>query len=534
MKSWPNPERAAAELQPLTLDHFRYWASLTTLDNGEPWELESFQEEVLGDVFAGYREVLAVLPTGSYKTTTFGGFGLYHLQFTLGAVVPVGAASKAQAGILYEQASGFVHRSKFLQRRFKVQDGYRRIAGQRGTRFEGRMLRVYAASDDTGDGIIPSLALIDELHRHKGHDLYGTWRDKLTKRDGQMVTLSTAGDDEYNPLEELREAARRMPDLLTTDGRHSIARSKGREFCMHEWALRPGDDPDNLATVKLANPASQVTLEELRMRHDSPSTKSWQWLRFTCNIRSKGEDSAVPPEDFDARRDDGTTLPIAAPVYLGLDLGWKIDHAAIGPVAWESQMRRVIAGVLTFAPPVQEEVLVAALLRYAEQLEDLRGIVYDPNAGGHQMVTQLERGTHELQNSNDARAAVGLGPLEGREPPVLPFIEHAQDNAPMSLAAVRFDEAFRFGWIRHDGGHVCQTRSCRCGGFRGHVLNAVVRTLGGEKWRYARPTDAKGSRRARYPIDGLTAVEMAHSVAVAELDSDKPQLKVEDYRITRI
>ena len=493
-----------------------------------PWLLEPFQLEILADVFSGYREVLAVLPTGSYKTTTFGGVGLYHAQFTPTARVPIGAASRDQASILYDQAAGFVRRSRFLSDRFKVQDGYRRIVGIGAA--SGRMLKVYSASDETGDGIIPTLALIDELHRHKGHNLYGTWRDKLSKRDGQMVTLSTAGDAEDNPLEQLRDAARRMPDVLTADGRHTIARSKGREFCMHEWALRPGDDVDDLDVVKQANPASQVTLEELRMRHDSPSTKAWQWARFTCNLRSKGEDSAIQPEDFDARRHDALAIPAGTPTYIGLDLGWRIDHTALAPVGWEGSKRRLIRGVVTIAPPVDEADIVAALLRMAYEY-DVQAIVYDPNAGGWQMVQQLERGEHALQTDADAREAAGLprAPLTT----AMVFVEHSQDNAPMSLAAVRFDEAFRFGWVRHDGSDRCQTPGCRCGGFRGHVINAVTHSLGGEKWRYDRPTDAKGGKRAKCPIDGLTAAVIAHSVAVAEQGEVSP-MNVGDYRIERI
>jgi phage terminase large subunit-like protein len=528
--SSPNAAAAVARLKPFTTDHFQYWASLTTLDNGSQWELEGFQVEVIADVFAGFREVLAVLPTGSYKTTTFGGFALYHCQFTPEASVPIGASAKDQAAILYKQAAGFVRRSKHLALRFKVQDGYRRIIGLGP--FAGREIRVFSASDQTGDGIIPSLALIDELHRHKGHDLYGTWRDKLTKRDGQMVTLSTAGDDDNNPLEQLREAAHKMPDVVTVEGRHTVARSKGREFCMHEWALRPGDDVDDLKLVKLANPASQVTLEELRMRRDSPSTRPWQWSRFTCNLRAKGEDSAITPEDFDARRDDGLVLGSEIPTYLGLDIGWKIDHAGLTPVGWESPKRRLIAGAVTIAPPVDESQIVVALLRFHELL-NIVGVAYDPNAGAAQMVQQLEKGKHELQTNDDARLEAGLERLELAKTSPLRFIEYPQDNAPMSLASVRFDEAFRYGWIRHDGSRKCSTPGCRCGGFRGHVINAVTKTLGGEKWKYDRPSDAKGGKRAKYPIDGLTGGLMAHSVAVAEL-GEVSSLNVADYRITRI
>src|SRR4051812_2501575 len=102
------------------------------------------------------------------------------------------------------------------------------------------------------------------------------------------------------PSEELREAARRLPNVTTgLTPRHTVARSADRSFAMHEWALRADDDPDDLELVKQANPLAQITLEELRMRRDSPSTQRWQWQRFTCNLRSKGEDAAIQPEEWD-------------------------------------------------------------------------------------------------------------------------------------------------------------------------------------------------------------------------------------------
>jgi phage terminase large subunit-like protein len=55
---------------------------------------------------------------------------------------------------------------------------------------------VLAADVDTADGVIPTLALVDEMHRHKSAGLYGVFRDGLGARDGQMLTISTAGDNE--------------------------------------------------------------------------------------------------------------------------------------------------------------------------------------------------------------------------------------------------------------------------------------------------------------------------------------------------
>ena len=61
-------------------------------------------------------------------------------------------------------------------------------------RDDGRV-RVLASDVDTADGVIPTLALVDELHRHKSADLYGVFRDGLGPRGGRMITISTAGDD---------------------------------------------------------------------------------------------------------------------------------------------------------------------------------------------------------------------------------------------------------------------------------------------------------------------------------------------------
>jgi phage terminase large subunit-like protein len=496
------------------MDHFLKWAGLLVLDNGQRWTLEPFQQDIVSEVFAGYREILAVLPTGSYKTTTFGGLALYFCQFKPDARVPIGAAAKDQAGIMFDQAGGFVRRSPALRDRFEVRDGTRIIKCP-GT---GGIIRVYSASDDSGDGIIPDLACLDELHRHKGHDLYGTWRDKLTKRGGTMLIASTAGDDETNPLEELREAAHRLPNIKTgRTPRHTVARSADLGFVMHEYALKPGDDADDLAVVKHANPASQVTLDELRMRRDSPSTKTWQWLRFTCNMRSKGEDSAIAPEVWDGLAQDGLEPDRHAPALAWMDLAWKIDQAAIGALVWESHERRVVADVVTLPPPVDEADIVAAVLRLQLAYGDLRGVVYDPNAGGQQMVQLLEKGEHPLQTDDDARAGKGLPPLAESYVPPLVFVEHSQDNAPMAEAAARFEEAVRNRWIIHDGDRDCSSVLCRCHGLRGHVLNAVAKPLGGEKWRYDRPSDAKGSKRAKYPIDALTGILIGHNIAVEEL-----------------
>jgi phage terminase large subunit-like protein len=205
---------------PGTLAHFRAWAKTLILDTGEPWIVEPFQAKIVKDILAGYEVVWVVLPEGNAKTTLMAGIALYHGDSEGWNVpspeVPIGASSREQAEIMYRQAEGFVLRSG-LEDRFKCQEGYRRIKCL-GT--NGR-IQVYAADARTGDGVIPTLALLDELHRHRDLRLYRTWRGKLGKRKGQLGVISTAGEPDSD-FEETRasilDGAKKITAAAPTPG----------------------------------------------------------------------------------------------------------------------------------------------------------------------------------------------------------------------------------------------------------------------------------------------------------------------------
>jgi phage terminase large subunit-like protein len=77
------------------------------------------------------------------------------------------AASRDQATIILGQARKFIRWSPELQRLVKMNQ--RQINHLHS---EGR-IRVLASDEDTADGVIPTLAIVDELHRHKSSALYG-------------------------------------------------------------------------------------------------------------------------------------------------------------------------------------------------------------------------------------------------------------------------------------------------------------------------------------------------------------------------
>ena len=239
------------------LDAFSRFCARLTLDSGHPMILEPFQRTMLADYFAGADETLVLLPKKNGKTTLLAALALFHLVTTPDAECVIGAASRDQATILYDQAVGFVRRTPGLPDRAVVKRGYREI---RSGKDAGR-IRVLAADVDTADGVIPTLALVDELHRHKSAGLYGVFRDGLGPRDGRMITISTAGDHEQSPFGLMRTGARELP--VTSTGAHHYVRTSDGLFAMHEWALDRDDDVDDMDVVKTANPASWQTVERL-------------------------------------------------------------------------------------------------------------------------------------------------------------------------------------------------------------------------------------------------------------------------------
>jgi hypothetical protein len=474
-----------------TLDHFKEWAHDLILDTGDNWVLEPFQEDIVSDVLAGFAEVWTVIPEGNGKTTLLAGIALYHADHTTTAFVPIGASSRDQAEIMYRQAEGFVFRTPGMRahrksetKGFQCQEGYRRIKNLRN----GSRIQVYAADDRTADGVIPTLAILDELHRHRNLRLYRTWRGKLEKRGGQILTISTAGEPE-SEFEETR--AKIIAEATERQNGGARVRAVGEDIVLHDWALRDRKKADDMDAVAEANPRKDITAEVLRKKRASPTMTDAHWLRFVCDIPAREHGQAILPEDWDALAEDFT--PPKDGWHIGfIDLGWRIDCTGLGILTWESSERRLVHSVKVLEPPVDEGDIVRALVERQKQWEPF-GWVYDPNAGGAQMVQLLDKGEHPQQ-----------GGVQFSQ-----FIEHSQDNAPMSLAAARLDEAVRGHYLHHDGD----------ADLRKHALNTVRKPLGGEKWKYDRPPDAKGERRQKYPIDAFTGLLIGHNVAVDEHSS---------------
>jgi phage terminase large subunit-like protein len=312
--------------EPNTVEHFEAWAAELTLDTGAPWIVEEFFLAYLDDLFAGFPECWLLVPEGNTKTTSMSGLALYHCEFTSYGWVPWAASSRDQAEIGYIQASGLIERNPRLDALFTCHRGLRRIVCQ-STRAR---VQIFSAEERTGDGVIPTLPMLDELHRHRDLRLYRTWRGKLSKRGGQLAAFSTAGEP-GGEFEVTREQIKATATELHVDG--SFTRAVSGTVVLHEWAVPADADVDDLAVVKAANPFSGITGDVLEEKKSSPSMTPSHWRRFTCNQAVvTDQDPYLSALEWDVLA-DGDPIPDGAAVCLGADGSRSFDTTV---VAWSS------------------------------------------------------------------------------------------------------------------------------------------------------------------------------------------------------
>lgn len=459
--------------------------------------VEPFERRMLRNFFAGVRSTLILIAKKNGKTTLLAALALFHLLSTPDAECVIAAASRDQAAIMLKQIRGFIRRSPLLKARLEVTKRvitYEAMGGQ---------IEIRASDVDTLDGVIPTLGLIDALDRHKHPDVYGVIRDGLGPRNGQLIAISTAGDDENSPLGQLREKAYRLPGMKR-DGAYRYVASE--DFALHEWALDPEDDrtydPDAskaekrrvLKIVKTANPSSWQTIDELRKRHDDPSMMPWQWARFACGVWVAGEESAISEREWRACAVPGQTIAAGTPgVVVGVDLATKWDTTAFVPIVLEDDGTVLVGEPIILEPPrdgtsLSYDAIFDAAETMAGRYPGCR-FVLDPTRGGEQLAQEID------------------GLLEGCE-----VVTHSQDPRPMALAAERLMTKIAERQLEHPD-HPELNR---------HVLSAAAYWVG-ERFKFVK------RKRKKLPIDGLVALAMAVSNAVGDLIArpDPSDFKIE-------
>lgn len=499
--------------EPFTVGHFRAWARRLELDNGDQWDTEDFQEEFVGDLFGGCPECWLIIPEGNAKTTLFAGLALYHIEHRRSAMVPVGASARDQAQIMYAQGEGFIVRaldgaaaSRRWAQGFKLHPGYRRI------RFEKNhsLIQFQAADDRTGDGVIPTLGLLDELHRHRDMRLYRTWRGKLEKRGGQLGAISTRGEP-GSEFELTLERIRREATDLSIDG--AFTRAASSRLILHEWAVPEGADVEDLAVVKAANPLKAINVPMLSEKRASPTMTLGHWRRFVCNLPTRSDDAAITEAEWyaadigkltpAAREDWGATeIPKGVRIGLGLDVAWKWDTTAAVPFWMPDVKHRLLGPASVLVPPRNGDMLDGSLVENSilriHERNPIDTVVMDKSRA-EQLARWLET---EL----------------GCE-----VIDWPQTNTFGVTMYDAFMEGLREGVLKHTGDPDL-TR---------HALNAIAKVLPFGDARFDRPHQSRlGPEQERRVIDALIAAAMVHAWFVTVPPEPKFVSAYESERLT--
>jgi phage terminase large subunit-like protein len=420
------------------------------LKDGSPLVLEPFQKRILRDHFAGVVEEVVVVPKKNGKTTLFAALALYHLTAWPKADVVVVASSAEQAGILFEQAADMVESSALadsLEVRGRFGGAYRQI---RRVDDASARIRVIAADAKTADGVLPTLALVDELHRHPNGELYGVLSDGIDARSGRMVTISTAGLDEASPLGQIRTRAEGFGSYRRR-GAYCHARSDDGAFVLHEWSLADDDDRDDLRVVKRANPLKRLTVAELARRKNSPLMTPARWARYACGVWGVPDDAWLEAKDWDSLAVDIGGVVEGEEIWVAVDAGTNpgVAYAA----------RRDNDAVAVRTEIGDGEVPLAfieqRLIALAESF-DVKEIVW---------------GSEEFRRSAEILEARGL-----------PVAWHPYRAQRLSAFSSVLLETIREGRLRHDGDPV----------LRSQVLGAVAKETEVGGWRLLRSPQSRG------------------------------------------
>jgi phage terminase large subunit-like protein len=439
-------------------------------------------------VFFGRPENWLVIPEANAKTTLVAGLALYHLEHRLGAEVLVAASSREQAEFLYKQADGFVYRTGELHDTFECLAGYREI---RCAETGGR-IKVFAADQRTGDGALPTMAIIEEAHRQKDMGLYRTWQGKLDKRDGQIVLISTAGEpfSEFENARELMRLSATQSQRGETFGRFVSTRS-----VMHEWCVPEGADTDDLDLVKRANPLKALTKAKLAAKRASPSYHKAHWDRMVCGRPTRGGGAAISEADW-AAAVSNERIPEGKPIWLGMDVAWKYDCTALVPYYQPRKDFRLFGTPTVLTPPRDGNSL-------------------DPN--------EIERALFTIHKRNPIAVLV-MDPSKAeqlaewaRQNLGCKVIERKQTNAYAEIDYARFVEALGNHWLKHPGDYT----------FNRHVLNAIARITPYGAARFDRTSSSREGDQDARVIDALSAAAMVHAAANEENpDDEKPKWRL--------
>lgn len=543
MKTRFNEERAAAAVTfiekychhtkgrwagaPFILDDWQRDRIINPLFGEERWS------DDLGRWVRRYRKAYLELPKKSGKSELGAALALQGV-FADGEGGPEVfslAADKRQASLVFGVAADMVEMDQRLAAKATVS---RSKIAHHGVIYVPHTRAVYSVLPgdvNTVDGINPSRAVLDELHRQPGRELYDMLDESFGARDEPLyIILTTAGyEDPANIAYQVGQYARQVRDGIIDDpyflpviyslDKHEVEGDRWRDEEL--WRrVNPAlsgfnaagiDEMRRLATEAEGSPLKVAAFKRYRLNVWLPRAAGSQ--DGLIDIRLWDRTAGMTPQPVDG-----------SPVYVGVDVAASDDIAAVvgvhpvedcrekscrrreepcygltgrfwvpaavledGSATWARDMREALQhwaadGWIDIVPGdvIDDPTIMAGITGYADKFE-VRAIAKDPWGSKQIGIDLLDAGFN--------------------------VYDHLQTMAAMNNPTDKFVGLVKDGRVHH-GGHPV---------LRWMVSNAVGRT------------DVDGrikpdKRRSVGKIDGVVAAIMGLSVALDEEAAPVPSV----------
>jgi phage terminase large subunit-like protein len=343
---------------------------------GRPFRLERWQRRFVEELYQRderghrvFKRAILGVPRGNGKSPLAAAVGLYELMTRRDEPdIICAVAARDQAGVVFEYARGFAESGPLAD---QLVVGRREIA-----RPETRgVLRTISADGYVAHGANPSAVVIDEAHAFvtdKQRELFEAADTAVMKRpDAFWLLITTAGHDRdsllgrvYGDVLEQLEPEHPNPGL-------TVARDEANGVLMWWYGAEADCDADDEKLWKAVNPASWVTVPELRRQRRSPSMAAATFKRRHLNAWVATEaERFIPGDTWAALHDPESGIDPGATVAIGGDGSRSYDTSALAWAARADDGRIDVAcRVFSVRADVPHHVLHKARIDY----EDVQG-----------------------------------------------------------------------------------------------------------------------------------------------------------------
>jgi phage terminase large subunit-like protein len=389
--------------------------------------IESFQRRIRKAMDGPEREAVILVPRGQGKTALAALDALRHFVTTEEAQVYCCASARDQADILFEFAAKYARRLDHPNIVFRHRE-LRWCPDPDNPKVYTRHMRVLPAKDAGKlHGLTFTRCYLDELQAFSDDAVYIALNSALHKQPtSKLIVISTAGQGADSPLGRLRARALAQPKVTR---RGVVTEAQGPDLRFLEWSLSEDDDVDDPRAVKRCNPASWISVDQLRAARESLPDLAHR--RFVANMWTEREGFWLPEGAYQKvvgkpKFTDGEDL------WVGCDVGGQRARSA---VAWLNESLNVGVGIFEGDHGVID---CLDLIRELAGKHNVRTVAYDPWRFGQGAQELQEAGIQvEAVPQTDARmipasAALHAAIVDGEL--VLPDDEELAQHAANTIA----------------------------------------------------------------------------------------------------